>query len=590
MFARHRDSLFLTDCQPSLMLAVTIVAIWMTSPANAITIRHDVPESAYISLSEDPRYGAAGLMKADSFCSTSGATLIHPEWLLGAAHCTPPQLNRDMQFYLGPNAAEATRQVAADNWFRHPSYTGDLLAGNDFSLMHLSEPILDVTPVRLYRGSSERTNNMTIVGYGRSGTGLTGDVSAAGTKRAGENRVDVANATMRIDFDNPDNPADSTLGPSTPLPLEFGVAFFDSGSPWFMEFDGLTYLIGVTSYEASVDGNANSDYGDQGGASRVSLQTTWIDANHDRTMFWDGSTGNWDVDAKWVAGPQPGAANAGVIDRGHATVAAGAPQAKFVFVEGTGTLELANTLTANALVLRATGTLAVNGAVTLDAELPVAQGTQAFDIRGTGQGSDYDYLAITGTAELAGTLAIQVNEGGGSYADPDVRGTFDEFVLLSALDINGAFEVVDYEGDLLDAGANYVGTNGSGEDGLFRILTHDYVDNQVEIVNYLALEGDANGDFAVDGQDFIIWNSNKFQSGKDWATGDFNGDGVADGQDFIIWNANKFTSVTPPASLLAVPEPGPLTLLLATLCFAAMRRRRLAVGWPAAEGARRLLI
>ncbi len=53
---------------------------------------------------------------------------------------------------------------------------------------------------------------------------------------------------------------------------------------------------------------------------------------------------------------------------------------------------------------------------------------------------------------------------------------------------------------------------------------------------------DANLDGVVDGQDFIVWNGNKFTTSSAWTRGDFNVDGVVDGQDFILWNANKFQS------------------------------------------------
>ncbi len=56
------------------------------------------------------------------------------------------------------------------------------------------------------------------------------------------------------------------------------------------------------------------------------------------------------------------------------------------------------------------------------------------------------------------------------------------------------------------------------------------------------LQGDANLDGQVDGQDFIRWNSNKFTTNSDWCGGNFNGDTSVDGQDFIIWNAFKFMS------------------------------------------------
>jgi hypothetical protein len=55
-------------------------------------------------------------------------------------------------------------------------------------------------------------------------------------------------------------------------------------------------------------------------------------------------------------------------------------------------------------------------------------------------------------------------------------------------------------------------------------------------------DGDANLDGTVDGQDFIVWNTNKFTPARRWCQGDFNQDNTVDGQDFIVWNSNKFTS------------------------------------------------
>jgi hypothetical protein len=56
------------------------------------------------------------------------------------------------------------------------------------------------------------------------------------------------------------------------------------------------------------------------------------------------------------------------------------------------------------------------------------------------------------------------------------------------------------------------------------------------------LFGDANLDGTVDGQDFILWNSNKFTAMPKWCAGDFDADGFVDGSDFIVWNQNKFSS------------------------------------------------
>ena len=92
-------------------------------------------------------------------------------------------------------------------------------------------------------------------------------------------------------------------------------------------------------------------------------------------------------------------------------------------------------------------------------------------------------------------------------------------------------------------------------------LTNDGVIDNTDVDEWLLIaaienglgtaykRGDANLNGTVDGEDFILWNANKFSSSLQWNAGDFNGDGVVDGQDFLQWNANKFTSSN------AVPEP-----------------------------------
>ncbi|MEM8680103.1 MAG: dockerin type I domain-containing protein [Planctomycetota bacterium] len=84
------------------------------------------------------------------------------------------------------------------------------------------------------------------------------------------------------------------------------------------------------------------------------------------------------------------------------------------------------------------------------------------------------------------------------------------------------------------------------------------------------LEGDANLDGVVDGQDFVIWNSNKFTNGTHWCDGNFSLNTTIDGQDFILWNANKFTS----SDFAAVPEPSFVVSLLGCLGGLSLLRRR----------------
>ncbi|HEY5504674.1 MAG TPA: PEP-CTERM sorting domain-containing protein, partial [Sedimentisphaerales bacterium] len=50
----------------------------------------------------------------------------------------------------------------------------------------------------------------------------------------------------------------------------------DSGGGVFITIDSQTYLEGVISFVASMDGNYDSDYGDASGFGRVSAFMPWI--------------------------------------------------------------------------------------------------------------------------------------------------------------------------------------------------------------------------------------------------------------------------------------------------------------------------
>jgi hypothetical protein len=70
---------------------------------------------------------------------------------------------------------------------------------------------------------------------------------------------------------------------------------------------------------------------------------------------------------------------------------------------------------------------------------------------------------------------------------------------------------------------------------------------------------DFNFDGLVDGQDFHVWNTHKFQTGTGVKTGDANDDGVTDGSDFNIWNIQRMES------LLAAATPDyPFPVLIQT--------------------------
>ena len=187
-----------------------LTALMAPTSLDAITIRHDKTEAEYIALSTDPRWATAGVFTSSSTCSTSGGTLIHPEWVITAAHCA----NANTEFRLGATRNTADISAPVAERFLNPDYsgTGDITSGDDLALMRLAAPILDVTPMRMYRLlAGEIGMTTTVIGYGRFGTGLSGDnMGGAGRRRAGQNVIDsygsIVGASNQIavtDFDNP---------------------------------------------------------------------------------------------------------------------------------------------------------------------------------------------------------------------------------------------------------------------------------------------------------------------------------------------------------------------------------------------------
>lgn len=553
--------------RPNLFRGFALILTWQILcwqvPLRAITIRDDVSDSVYTTNAAAPHLAAAGAFQNPFYWCN--ATLVHPEWAITANHCINAANPASFTFAMGANRNTPSLTRAVDAIPKNPAFNINVPEqGGDFGFLHLTQPVF-VTPARIYRGTGELGTNASILGYGHTGNGITGENAALplGIKRATENAVDVfgnsigwSSKLILSDFDNPHNAADSAFGSATPTATEGNVALYDSGGAWFQRLGGTWYLTGITSFRANQDGADNSDYGDVSVAGRVSRDLTWIDANHDRSLFWTATSGNWNQVANWYGGIEPTSVNAAVIDTGSVSITNAGEVAEYVFVDGSGTLNLQNNLAASYLIVRGNGQLTFGNPVSqvnLTGKLRHEQGTLAFSIQ-SATAAGFDRLNVSDTALLDGT--IRIDDAG--YTGPANRGTTDLFTILSATSIDNQLDEVRYNGVLLGTNPVYTGTSGGGLDGMFR--EYDVSGGQLIVSNYLALGGDANGDRVVDGTDFGIWNANKFRTGTNWTTGDFNGDGNTDGSDFSIWNAAKFTSASRPAIL--VPEPGILTDIL----------------------------
>ncbi len=253
-----------------------VLLVLMGSPgwgALASTIRHDRSDADYLSLAQLPEYASVGTF-VNSWGRTGSGVLIAPDWVLTGGHMLTLASSGTFTINGTP--------YASIQLFTHPNWrTGSEFAGYDFGLVQLSSPVLGVTPALLYSGSGERGQMGTFVGFGMTGTGLTGyQPPPDNQRRAFQNLIDgdfgTPDVLLGSDFDNPLSTADSDFGDPSPLDFEGMVAPGDSGGGVFLTWNAETYLAGVISFVAARDGQPNADYGDVAGFGRVSAVLPWI--------------------------------------------------------------------------------------------------------------------------------------------------------------------------------------------------------------------------------------------------------------------------------------------------------------------------
>ncbi|MBN2024734.1 MAG: trypsin-like serine protease [Pirellulales bacterium] len=272
-----------------------VLALWggalllAAAPVQAGTIRDDLADSQYTSLAGLAAFASVGEFQWTASGSNylASGTLIDEQWVLTAAHVVEDIDSSNigtMTFTLGSATYRVVETYYSSDW------TGNTSDGGDIGLVKLATAIADVVPASLYEQTDERYQIATVVGYGSTGTGLTGAVLSAGTKRAGTNVIGLGSAlagipwsgggddTMLVaDFDQPGETGDPTTDLAVATDLEYCGAPGDSGGGWFIEEDGQYFLAGVTSFLVHNPANPeNAMYGDIFGATRVSSYLDWI--------------------------------------------------------------------------------------------------------------------------------------------------------------------------------------------------------------------------------------------------------------------------------------------------------------------------
>ncbi|MDP9172991.1 MAG: trypsin-like serine protease [Planctomycetota bacterium] len=313
-------------------IAAAVAVVGMSASARAATIRDDVPDSNYTSLASQSQYASSGYVDVSTggggFTFGSG-TLIAPNWVITAAHVVtqssagnPPYPASQITFGQGSTSSFPAPNTV-ERVLVEPGWNGNLSLGVDLALVELTTPITSITPATLYSSSSgtEKGQVATVIGYGTTGTGLTGFGSTVGTARGYQNVIDAfggdkvvggtgttnsltndSSNLMFSDFDQPGNASASVMGGTSALGLEGCSAPGDSGGGVFVTLSGATYLAGVTDLVGNFSPSSpTAKYGNYSGYTRTAVANSQSFIQIGGNWATD-SNGSWNSAVNWPNG------------------------------------------------------------------------------------------------------------------------------------------------------------------------------------------------------------------------------------------------------------------------------------------------
>lgn len=254
------------------VLAAFAAATLFSAPADAIVTRHDVDADAYrVDVSD--HQALASLFETPEGNRDCVATLIAPQWLVTARHCTEdPALDGLVEKGEFTVKFADGREIPIAAIERMPVEEGPSQR-TDVALLKLARGVTDIAPIPLYDGASgsELGRVAFFPGWGRTGDGEAGLGEEDGLFRIAENRIDSTfDRFLVFRFDDPRSHIERAL------PLEGVSGPGDSGGPALLPTPHGLRVVGISSAQRTY-GMDEGRYNVEEYYVRISAVRDWID-------------------------------------------------------------------------------------------------------------------------------------------------------------------------------------------------------------------------------------------------------------------------------------------------------------------------